>query len=101
MILDLLTSVSESVKAEAKLFMASFYICFRPRKNSSGRVQCFTCGSLFNTDAPDCFAFNVNDKAQMKTCDAGEACLWYSYQKSDQETAVIRECFSTGILLGR
>ena len=73
----------------------------RPRKNSSGRVQCFTCGSLFNTDAPDCFAFNVNDKAQMKTCDAGEACLWYSYQKSDEETAVIRECFSTGILLGR
>ena len=64
-------------------------------------MQCFTCGSLFNTDAPDCFAFNVNDKKQMKTCDAGEACLWYSYQKSDSETAVIRECFSTGILLGR
>ena len=78
-------------------------VLYRPRKNNSirGRVQCFTCGSLFNTDAPDCFAFNVNDKAQMKTCDAGEACLWYSYQKSDSETAVIRECFSKGILLGR
>ena len=69
-----------------------------PRRD--GRVKCFVCGSLFSTDAPDCQAFDLNHSAQQKTCEKGEACLWYSYQKSSDEKAVIRECFSSSILLG-
>ena len=68
-----------------------------PRKE---RVKCFACGSLFSTDAPECGSFNTSDFRQQKTCNAGEACLWYSYLKSSTEKAVIRECFSTSILLG-
>jgi len=74
----------------------------RPPRPRSDRVQCYVCGSLFSTDAPDCLAFNARDPKQQKTCEAGEACLWYSYQQSEAggETAVVRECFSTSILLG-
>ena len=36
----------------------------------------------------------------MKTCDPGEACLYYSWRKSATETSVIRECFPTSVLLG-
>ena len=68
-----------------------------PRKE---RVKCFACGSLFSTDAPECGSFNSTDFRQQKTCNAGEACLWYSYLKSSTERSVIRECFSTSILLG-
>ena len=64
------------------------------------QVQCWSCGSLFSTDAPDCDAFNSLDPAQVKTCDPGEACLYYSWRKSATETSVIRECFPTSILLG-
>lgn len=68
-----------------------------PRRN---RVNCFTCGSLFTTDAPDCGFFNSSDVSQRKTCDAGEVCLWYSYLKAANERATIRECYSPRILLG-
>ena len=68
-----------------------------PRRD---RVNCFTCGSLFSTDAPDCGFFNVSDVAQRKTCEAGEVCLWYSYLKAANERATIRECYSPRILLG-
>jgi hypothetical protein len=68
-----------------------------PRRD---RVKCFACGSLFTTDAPQCGNFNVSDAAQQKTCEFGEACLWYAYYKSANERAVVRECFSTSILLG-
>ena len=71
----------------------------RPRPRDE-RVQCHTCGSLFSTDAPDCPNFNSRDTSQQKTCGAGEACLWYSYQKSSTEIAIVRECFSTSVLLG-
>ena len=63
-------------------------------------VRCWTCGSLFSTDAPDCEAFNSRDSSQMKTCSQGEACLYYSWKKSATESSVIRECFPTSILLG-
>ena len=29
-----------------------------------------------------------------------QACLWYSWQKTPTETAVVRECFAPSILLG-
>ena len=50
-----------------------------PRRD---RVNCFTCGSLFTTDAPDCGTFNASDSSQRKTCDSGDVCLWYSYLES-------------------
>lgn len=68
-----------------------------PRRD---RVNCFTCGSLFSTDAPNCGQFNSSDSSQRKTCDSGEVCLWYSYKKSRDERATIRECYSPRILLG-
>ena len=68
-----------------------------PRRD---RVNCFTCGSLFSTDAPNCGQFNSSDSSQRKTCDSGEVCLWYSYKKSRDERAIIRECYSPRILLG-
>ena len=68
-----------------------------PRRD---RINCFTCGSLFTTDAPDCGTFNASDSLQRKTCDAGEVCLWYSYLKAANDRATIRECYSPRILLG-
>jgi len=65
-----------------------------------GRVRCHVCGSLFDTSAPDCPRYDKNDPAQIRTCDIGEACLYYSWQKAENDYAVIRECFSTSILLG-
>lgn len=67
---------------------------------SSRTVRCWTCGSLFSTEAPDCEAFNSRDSEQMKTCAEGEACLYYSWKKSATERSVIRECFPTSVLLG-
>ena len=47
------------------------------RGRSDGRVTCHVCGSLFDTEAPPCPQFDRNDPAQTKTCDAGEAFLYY------------------------
>ena len=48
--------------------------------------RCYICGSLFSTDAPDCPVFNKSDPKQQKICEIGEACLYYSWQKSDIDT---------------
>ena len=70
-----------------------------PRR--SNEVKCFTCGSLFSTDAPDCDVFDPANPKQRTTCGPNEACLWYSFLTAPGEPrSVIRECFSTGILLG-
>ena len=63
-------------------------------------VRCHTCGSLFSGGNPNCKEFDAGDPTQQDFCKQGEACLWYSWQKSDTETSVIRECFSPSILLG-
>ena len=56
---------------------------------------------MFSTDEPDCDAFDPANPIQRTTCGPDEACLWYSYvQAPGEPKAVIRECFSTGILLG-
>ena len=52
---------------------------------SRGRVECFTCGSLFSTEGPDCPQFDSSDPAQRKTCQLGEACLYYSWQKAEND----------------
>ena len=64
------------------------------------KVICHQCGSLFSGKNPDCEAFDEDDKEQEGFCAPGEACLWYSWQKTQDTTAYVRECFSTSILLG-
>ena len=49
------------------------------------RVRCYTCGSLYSTDAPNCPVFNAKDSSQSKECDVGEACLYYSWRTSDTD----------------
>ena len=66
-----------------------------------GRVRCHQCGSLFSTTGnPSCSRFDRGDTAQAGECGAGEACLWYSWERSRGRTSYVRECFSTSILLG-
>ena len=74
----------------------------RPTSVTGGArsVECFTCGSLYSTEAPDCPQFDPADPAQRRTCQQGEACLYYSWQKAADDQAVIRECFPTSVLLG-
>ena len=55
------------------------------RGRSDGRVTCHVCGSLFDTEAPPCPQFDRGDPAQTKTCDAGEACLYYKWKKADDD----------------
>ena len=62
-------------------------------------LQCFSCGSLLNPDAV-CDKFDPTDPSQVQTCGSGEACMMYSWSKSDTETATLRECFPTSVLLG-
>ena len=65
-------------------------------------MLCHQCGSLFSGEKgnANCEIFDQFEQSQRKYCDPGEACLWYSWQKSASEIATIRECFSPTILLG-
>merc|ERR550539_1420977 len=89
------TSLSTTSSGPASTLSAILVEAVSPRP-----VQCWSCGSLFSTDAPDCSSFNSRDPAQVQTCAQGEACLYYSWKKSATESSVIRECFPTSILLG-
>ena len=44
--------------------------------------------------------FDESEPLQQDFCNPGEACLWYSWQKSKSSKSFIRQCFSTSILLG-
>ena len=64
-------------------------------------MRCHQCGSLFSTTGnPSCSRFDRGDVAQAGEWGAGEACLWYSWERSRGRTSYVRECFSTSILLG-
>jgi hypothetical protein len=79
------------------------------------RVICHQCGALFSGTNPACRDFRPGDPGQEGFCREGEvgtvyrlrltcgpqACLWYSWQKTAEVTAVVRECFSPLVLLGR
>merc|ERR1719150_3586438 len=68
--------------------------------NESGRVRCHQCGSLFSTDGnPACERFERNDPSQAGECAAGEACLWYSWERSRGRTSFVRECSSPSLFL--
>ena len=55
------------------------------QSRSDGRVTCHVCGSLFDTEAPPCPQFDRSDPTQTKTCDIGEACLYYKWKKADDD----------------
>ena len=59
-------------------------------------LQCYKCGDLFN---PDTLCHDSN--TEIETCEEGEACLLYQWQKSPTERANVRHCFSRQILLGK
>ncbi|XP_023348017.1 uncharacterized protein LOC111716763 isoform X2 [Eurytemora carolleeae] len=72
----------------------------RSRVGKQTRLQCYTCGSLFNRDSPACDRFDPQNPGQLTTCNDGEACLLYTWRKSKTELGSYRECFTTSILLG-
>ena len=55
------------------------------QSRSDGRVTCHVCGSLFDTEAPPCPQFDRSDPSQTKTCDIGEACLYYKWKKAEND----------------
>ena len=57
----------------------------RARTGKQRRLQCYTCGSLFNRDSPACDAFDPNNPGQITTCNEGEACMLYTWRKSRTE----------------
>ena len=63
-------------------------------------LQCFSCGSLLHPDKEDCDTFDRTNISHTQTCLKGEACLLYTWRKSTTETATLRECFPTRVLLG-
>ena len=72
-----------------------------PRRSDPNRVLCHQCGSFFSGNSgDDCKRFDRNSEDQRSYCDPGQACLYYSWQKSSTETSAIRECFTPTILLG-
>ena len=67
-----------------------------PLPEPARSLRCYKCGDLFNPDTK-CRTEDI----QTETCQQGEACLLYRWQKSPQETAMVRHCFSKQILLGK
>ena len=43
---------------------------------------CYSCGSLFNANAPKCDDFDRFNRTQRARCRPGEGCLMYTWQKS-------------------
>ena len=62
-------------------------------------LQCYSCGNLFDKDSK-CDSFNSSDVTQVSTCLEDESCLLYSWEKSDNEVSILRQCFPRHILLG-
>ena len=46
------------------------------------RLRCHQCGSLFSGQNSDCETFDENDESQRGYCEDGQACLYYSWQKT-------------------
>ena len=63
-------------------------------------LQCHSCGSLLHPERGECAEFSASNSSQRQTCLRGEACLLYTWSRSATETAQLRECFPTRVLLG-
>merc|ERR1719412_780502 len=57
-------------------------------------LQCHSCGSLLHPERGECAAFSASNSSQR------QACLLYTWSRSATETAQLRECFPTRVLLG-
>ena len=55
------------------------------REGRQRRLKCYSCGSLFNRDSPQCAEFNPGNGNQVMTCNEGEACMLYTWKKSRTE----------------
>lgn len=53
-------------------------------KPKFNKIICHQCGSLFSGKNSDCSVFDKNNKTQQGFCEPGEACLWYSWQKTKE-----------------
>ena len=53
------------------------------------RIQCYSCGSLFNRDTPSCTEFDRQNETQRTTCKPGEVCLLYEWTKNKSEKGKI------------
>ena len=51
-------------------------------------ILCYSCGSLFNVNAPKCDDFDRFNQSQRARCRPGEGCLLYTWQKSANEKGV-------------
>jgi len=71
----------------------------RARQDTTPGLQCFSCGSLLNAEKT-CDQFDRSNVSHVQTCLTDEACLLYTWEKSSTETASLRECFPTRVLLG-
>ena len=56
-----------------------------PREGRQSGLKCFSCGSLFNRDSPQCGQFDPDNEQQVMTCNEGEACMLYTWKKSKTE----------------
>ena len=59
----------------------AFVSTAKPKFN---KIICHQCGSLFSGKNSDCSVFDPNNRTQEGFCEAGEACLWYSWQKTKE-----------------
>ena len=56
--------------------------------------MCFSCGSLFKSDAPECRRFDRFNVRQRKRCKSDEACLYYTWKLSDTKRGLFHETTS-------
>ena len=64
----------------------------RPPSRPSGPLKCFSCGSLLS-QVSNCTEFNPSNPAQVQTCGTNEACLLYTYKKSEGICTRNLKCF--------
>ena len=89
------------VKRDKTRFTGHFMFPFEERtdghtlsaSSEQRSIKCFSCGSLFNRDAPSCQDFDNKNETQRATCKPGEVCLLYEWKKSKHETGKIRTEF--------
>ena len=77
-----------------KKYQNSKQICF-------AGLRCFSCGSLLDPNR-QCDAFNPKDVTQVQTCGHDEACLLYTWKKSNTEKGLFWTfliCFVYGVSL--
>ena len=73
--------IDKAVKIESETNRTTAISTTKPKFN---KIICHQCGSLFSGKNSDCSVFDKNNKTQQGFCEPGEACLWYSWQKTKE-----------------